>query len=152
MDEDQEGNDILGALFGEAESSVPTSELPSTIPTDSTEESDAIAYGERRVMPARLPFDTNATRNLRPGWSGTTRPTSTIIFYLCYGKGHMANRCTCALKDMRVIKHNFESLTEEERKGVPDESYKRVCAFLAAGNAETQQPAEGNAAQTNPKN
>ena len=147
--DDEGSNDILGALFGDADSSIPTSELPSTTPSGSTEETDPIAYGERRVMPPRLPYESNATRNARTGWGDAVKLISDIICYLCYGKGHMASRCPCILKDLKLIKSNYESLTDEERKRVPEESYKRVCAFLAAGNPGVQQ---GSTVNSNPKN
>jgi len=97
--------------------------------------------GQRRRLPKSVRFDTNQTT--RPGWiddpSKKTQPTK-IICHCCYAYGHIAPQCQSRLYNLRQTLENYEKLTEEEKKTVPDTSYESAKAYLEICAKKTGKP------------
>lgn len=52
-----------------------------------------------------------------------TPPGKKFICHVCYEYDHVLTQCTLPAKETRRICANYERLTEEERKTVPNDSY-----------------------------
>ena len=103
-----------------------TKDLPSTV---DDLDGDPILYGEgreyrrgrRMVPPPRVAFEDRNTRNTRVGWVAPSGKK--FICHICYEYDHVLTQCTTPAEDTRRICANYERLTEEERKTVPNDSY-----------------------------
>ena len=148
---DEESTERGEQLYLVDEGSIRTDELPSTIDTS---EHESLLYANNQlrksasqmVRPKQVAFqDENTTRN-RPGWEVTKQQ---IICYLCYEIGtHISPRCTDKLNDMDLVVANYEKLTDEQKKLVPDDSYKLAKRYLdmrhelSNMNRKNEHPAE----------
>ena len=118
-------------------SSVPTSDLPSTL--DDEKRQELLAF--RTVRPPKISFGDDNTNRNRPGWVDNQKKT---ICYLCYAVDkHLSPDCNIQLSDLATIVANYESLSEQDRRGLPKTAYN-MAKQLLAGIQPNGQPCGNN--------
>ena len=80
------------------------------------------------IPPQRMAYEDRNMRNTRVGWVSPSEKK--FICHICYEHGHVLTQCTTPAKDNLRICANYERLTEEERKTVPDDSYLAAKYYL----------------------
>ena len=127
----EEAQDILVL----PEDSVPTSELPSTVGTSTTNRSEEqlLMTGIQRTPPAPLAFGDRNSNTTRVGWVDR-QPTvqQRIICYTCYKPGHTSPQCTARMADMNKIMENYEALSASDKERIPDYAYKAAKTYIEA--------------------
>jgi len=88
-----------------------------------------------REPPQRVPFDNSKTS--RVGWIDPSKKTK-LICYSCYAKGHTVPQCQLKLSELDNVVKNFEALTEDKRKTVPDTAYRNAKQYLAIQEANAE--------------
>lgn len=127
------------------EGSVPTLDLPSTVSMPE----------EERLMLLREIARERSGVSQRRSWEAREQDrerTNRLICHACYGKGHVSPHCDLPHREAEKIVLNFESLSENERARVPDDSYLRMkgyIAFLKNGSDVQPQPKLGPKAPEN---
>lgn len=127
----EEAQDILVL----PEDSVPTSELPSTLGSSTTNRSEEQLFmtGIQRTLPAPLAYSDRNTNNTRVGWVDK-QPTvqQRIICYTCYKPGHTSPQCTARMADMNSIMENYEALSASDKERIPNHAYKAARTYIEA--------------------
>jgi len=112
--------------------SIPTSDLPSTI--DATQREEILAFGTAK--PSRINYqDRNTSRN-RPGWITSQKK---LICYQCYAVDqHVSPDCQIQFSDLGTIVSNYEALSEQDRQGLPKMAYTMAKQLLAGAKPNGQ--------------
>ena len=127
------------------DSSYRGSEARRKYPTQSSHH--GMARDGRTKYPPRVAFEEHShhMQENRPGWRDSSRQDfshyqargpppfrRTIIYHLCYAKGHISLECPLPLRELATVRENYSRLTPDERSLVPDTSYQ-----IAAWNKTT---------------
>ena len=113
-------------VIGEADSSIPTDELPTTLVGSSTTTADPLLAVQAHVPAPHVnnqEWDRGMSRN-RPGWKTPykaeaygrrpAQPRTTPICHEFYRTVHISPRCTNPIADRKKFISNYASLTEME--------------------------------------
>ena len=112
------------------EDSVPTTDLPTTLP--SAESGEQLLYtGHTPAAP--LAYGGPDTTPNRVGWvdrQPVQQPR--FICHLCYLQGHTSPHCTTKMSDLTKVVKNYEGPSPSDKGRVPDASYKAAKNFVEA--------------------
>ncbi len=113
------------------EDSVPTSELPSTLPSEGQSEQLLLVGGTTPAAP--IAYGGPSTTPNRVGWADSQpRPRQRLICHRCFEYDHTVLNCKLQVGEMTKVIKNYEALTASEKSRVPDTSYKAAKTFIEA--------------------
>ena len=154
-------------LLGQADRSIPTDELLSTLVGSSTTTMDPLLAVQVHVPAPYVNYkewDRGMSRN-RPGGKAPykadaygrrpAQPRSAPICHECYQPGHISPRCTHPIANREKVISNYESLTEMERARMPATAYFGAKAQFHPNGSPIQngltKPPQFNDAQPGPQ-
>ncbi len=127
------------------EESVDTADLPSTTITGHSPEHEQLLIAPRVHQPAPINYGGPRATPNRVGWVDRPVSNRTIVCYNCYEVGkHISPDCTLKFSDYEAIIKNYESLSADDKRRVPDTAYRAAkhLAELHSSSEEHDRPGE----------